>query len=276
MSGALRKLLKLPITLPLRIPAIRRMVAYEMRPHFEDMRVEVPLSAEIYCPLGHWDSVYSFSEIFVANEYGSFLDIMPLPRRWLDLGCHAGYFTLFMAWKIAAAGRPRDWNALLIDADPRMVPYVTWTLQRNHLENNARFVSAMISAEKGVKEFAMRHGMGSSSGDVTEADEICRVPCIDAAEIGKALPPPYDLIKIDIEGAEYDFVRNYPDLCRRAAYIMAEWHSNDEHGARRQELRGLCEAAGFEHAAELREIRPICVDGVWSSSGIDLYRRRTA
>src|SRR5579884_4108209 len=91
VTHALKRLLKLPITVPLRFGFIRRRVAYELRPWFGDVAFEIPLTAELACPIGHWDAAHSFSEIFVTNEYGAFLDEAPLPLRWLDLGCHAGY-----------------------------------------------------------------------------------------------------------------------------------------------------------------------------------------
>jgi FkbM family methyltransferase len=275
MINLIRKLLKLPITLPLRFGFIRRRVAYELRPWFGDVKFEIPLTAGLACPIGHWDSVHSFSEIFVTNEYGTFLDEEPLPLRWLDLGCHAGYFTLYLAWKNALAGRAKDWRALLIDADPRMEPLVSWTLKRNGLGPNGIFKLGMIGEGSGEREFALRPGMGSSS-DVAGApvESVCRVRCITAEEIIKSFPPPYDLIKIDIEGAEYDFARSYPDLCRESGYLLVEWHSPDREGKREAELRELCARNGFEHVKEVRAKREIDLDGAWNSSGIQLYRRR--
>jgi FkbM family methyltransferase len=274
MSNLLRKLAKLPITIPLKFGFIRRRVAYELRPWFRDVEFEIPLSEGLACPIAQWDSMHSFSEIFVTNEYGAFLDGIPLPQRWLDLGCHAGYFTLYLAWKNAIAGRAKDWTALLIDADPRMAPLASWTLKRNSIDGNATFKLGMIGEGTGERDFALRSGMGSSS-DVSSApaDAVCRVPCITAEEIARVFPPPYDLIKIDIEGAEYDFARGYRDLCRAATYLLIEWHSHDREGAREPELRKLCAANGFEYVKEIRAKREICDHGAWNSSGVQLYRR---
>ncbi|HEX4085163.1 MAG TPA: FkbM family methyltransferase [Chthoniobacteraceae bacterium] len=277
MSNVLRKMLKLPITLPLRVPFIRRRVAFEMRRYFGDMKIDIPLSDGLACPIAHWDSVHSFSEMFVANEYGAFLDAMPLPRRWLDLGCHAGYFTLYLAWKNAIAGRSADWSALLIDADPRMAPLTAWTLERNGLGRNARFMGGMIGEGTGPRAFALRQGMGSSAEvDGLPAQEICHVPCITAGQIAAAFPPPYDLIKIDIEGGEYDFVKNYPGLCRGAAWLLLEWHSTDAEGSGQARMGALCAGIGFEHVAEMRSRRQLRIGNDWHSSGIDLYRRKGA
>ena len=277
MSKTLRKILKLPITLPLRFPFIRRRVAFEMRQYFGDLKFDIPLTDGLGCPIGHWDSIHSFTEMFVVNEYGGFLDAMPLPGRWLDLGCHAGYFTLFLAWKNAVAGRAADWRALLIDADPRMAPLTAWTLERNGLGRNARFIQGMIGEGTGERAFALREGMGSSSQvDALPAQEIRTVPCITAADIIQAFPPPYDLIKVDIEGGEYDFVRNYPQLCRGASWLLLEWHSGDAEGSGQGKLRELCAGIGFEHAGEMRPHRHLQIGGGWFSSGIDLYRRKDA
>jgi FkbM family methyltransferase len=276
MSNALRKLnklIKLPITLPLRFGFIRRRVAFELRPWFGEYEFEIPLTGGLACPIGSWDAAHSFSEIFVTNEYGSFLDEMPLPRRWLDLGCHAGYFTLYLAWKNALAGRTKEWSALMIDADPRVEPQVAWMLRRNGLEQNAMFKLGIIAAGSGEREFALRSGMGSSAGVAGEpVDMVRRVPCVTADEIAAAFPLPYDLIKIDIEGAEYDFARSYVDLCRQAAWLLIEWHSPDREGGREAELRELCAQNGFAYVKEIRGRREICIDGAWHSSGVQLYR----
>jgi len=275
LPPALRKLLKLPITVPLRFGFIRRRAAFELRRWFGDVEFEIPLTENLACPIGRWDSVHSFSEIFVADEYGAFLQEVPLPRRWLDLGCHAGYFTLYLAWKNALAGRAGDWSALMIDADPRMAPLVSWMLRRNRLEKNGMFKAGMIGEGTGERQYALRSGMGSSSDlAAAPAEMVCRVPCITARQIAELFPPPYDLIKIDIEGAEYEFARIYADLYRQANYLLAEWHSQDREGKRAAGLKELCAQNGFDYVKEIRAKREICLQGVWNSSGVQLYRRR--
>ena len=41
----------------------------------------------------------------------------------------------------------------------------------------------------------------------------------------RLLPPPYDLVKIDIEGAEADFLRAYPKVLSATRHLLMEWHS---------------------------------------------------
>src|SRR6516165_7517463 len=75
--------------------------------------------------------------------------------------------------------------------------------------------------------------------------ELRRVRVIPPAEILAALPPPYDLIKIDIEGAEGDFIEAYRTVHAHAAAILMEWHSPDKEGSKEKSIRKLLEASDF-------------------------------
>lgn len=275
MRKTFRKFLKLPLTLSLRMPFVRKRAAFHFRQdYFSDLDINIPLGQDFWCPIRTQDSIYSFSEIFVANEYGSFLDRILPPRRWIDLGAHTGYFSLYLAWQRAVRGENGDWKALLIDADPRMQALCKATLGQNNLLAGCEFRSGLISSQRGEREFALREGMGSSF-DIHQqgVQGVQRVRVIDPAEILKALPPPYDLIKIDIEGAEFDFVESYGDVYKHASSLLMEWHSPDKEGTKAYELRGMLEAAGFRLDGELRPTRVLQLDSGWFSSGVQIYRR---
>src|SRR5688572_24879872 len=160
---ALRKLLKWPLRAALRLPAIRKRIAYELRrDYFDDLQVFIPLGHGIKCPIRRDEYVHSFSEIFLANEYGDFLDYIPLPRRWIDLGCHAGYFSAFLAWH-SRRNNTDDFTALLVDADPRVKADVEFLARVNKLERRFTFLPGLIQAGAGEKPFGLRPGMTSSS-----------------------------------------------------------------------------------------------------------------
>ena len=272
----LRKIFKLPLTLALRVPFIRERAAFHFRTdYYADIGVNMPLSDGFWCPILTQDSVHSFSEIFVSQEYGSFLDEVPLPRRWIDLGCHTGYFSLYLAWRHAVAGNAQDWRALLIDADPRMEPLARKALDTNHLPGKYQFLSGLISKAEGERDFALRDGMGSSMDtDMHGVECVQKVGVITPAAILSALPPPYDLVKIDIEGAEVEFVESYKDVYTQASAILMEWHSNDREGSAAAPLRATLEAAGFVFVKDLRPMRVLQLKDGWYSSGVQLYSRK--
>jgi FkbM family methyltransferase len=275
MQKAIRKLLKLPLTLALRAPFFRKRAAYHFRyDYFTDIDVIIPLSHGFWCPIARLDAAYSFSEIFVTGEYGSFLDEVPLPRRWLDLGCHAGYFTLYLAWQHAKAGSANQWRALLIDADPRAEALTQKTLAQNSLVRQCQFRAGLISNRTGESDFALREGMVSSAdASVGGIQGMQRVRAIPPSEILAALHPPYDLIKIDVEGSEADFLETYGDVYCNAAAILMEWHSPDREGSREESLRKMLESSGFYLARDLRPMRILQLETGWASSGTQLYRR---
>ena len=277
MKKSIRRFLKLPLTVALRTPFFRKRAAFHLRyEYFADIELSIPLSHGLSCPIPGLGALSSFSEIFVTGHYGSFLEAVPLPRRWLDLGCHAGYFTLYLAWQHAMAGSAGDWRALLIDADPRTEALTKKTLSQNSLLPKCQYRSGLISKETGELDFALREGMGSSA-DTTMGlggiQSLQRVRAIPPAEILAALPPPYDLIKIDVEGAEADFVEAYRTVYAHAAAILMEWHSPDREGSIEKVLRKLLEASDFYFVRELHPRRAFQWDGGWYSTGVQLYRR---
>ena len=270
-----REFLKLPLTLALRTSFFRKRIAFHFRyEYFSDLELSIPLSHGFSCPIPMLDAFYSFSEIFVTDEYGSFLNEIPLPGRWLDLGSHVGYFTLYLAWRHALTASAGDWRALLIDADPRTEAYTRRTLAQNSLLQKCEYLVGLISQRTGEVEFALREGMGSSSDtSMGGIRSVQRVQVIRPEKILDALPPPYDLIKIDVEGAEIDFIEAYKEVHAHAAAILVEWHSPDKEGSRAKDLRELLERSDFNLVREVRPQRTLKLDGGWYSSGVQLYRR---
>lgn len=270
----LRTFLKLPLTLPLQFKFIRKRVAFELKYHwFADLEIGIPLTEGFGCSIPELDSFYSFSEIFVTGEYGSTFQDIPLPRRWIDLGCHTGYFSLYLAWQHGLAGSP-NWSSLLIDADPRMEKFANATLQAIPIGGQWTMLSGMISAIKGEGEFALRPGMGSSSDlNLGEVQEVRRVRTISASEIESVFPPPYDLIKIDIEGGEYDFLEHYKEVYTKASFILLEWHSLDREGTGGDRAKETLARNGFRFLKTVRPKRELLLDGKWYTSGVQLYQR---
>ncbi len=270
-----RKIIKSPLIKALSSRSIRGRVIYELRSrYFEDLNFSIPLGENFHCPITEADSAYSFSEIFVNSEYADFLQRIPFPRRWLDLGCHAGYFSLYLAWQRAVRKLEGEYQALLVDADGRAKLRVTEMLRVNPLAGKFVFQHGAISRTPGEVRFAQRGGMGSSldfTDPTVSAVEVVQV--IDAAALANLLPPPYDLIKIDIEGAEMDFMEAYEPIYRQAKWLIVEWHSWDMEGLNEKVVREGFEARGFRVDSVLKPKKSGLVDGLALSTGTHLFER---
>ena len=67
--------------------------------------------------------------------------------------------------------------------------------------------------------------MAGSSFDLSDNENSYSVNILKEEEILQALPPPYDLIKCDIEGSEWEFIGHYPKILKKSKYLLMEWHS---------------------------------------------------
>jgi FkbM family methyltransferase len=268
----LRKILKKPLLLALKNEWLRRKIVYELRKDFFcDFEMSIPLGEGLSCPLFRHDYVHSFSEIFVAGEYGGLLREIPLPRRWIDLGCHAGFFSLHMAWQCRRLGSI-DFSALLLDADPRVAEGVLRLIELNALQNQFRFIGGMIGQGSGSKPFGLREVMGSSANLDTHAGEVARVPVIASDEIRKVFPPPWDLVKVDIEGGEFDLLENYGSVLAGARHLLIEWHSWDALGSGENRIREALAAREFRLEKVLQERKNFRTEGRDLTTGCHLYR----
>jgi FkbM family methyltransferase len=138
--------------------------------------------------------------------------------------------------------------ALLVDADSRVSPGVERLINLNELGSQFKYLYGAISEGNGQVDFVEQDFM-SSSLDRLVADNagsaIKEVPIIDQNVILSTLPPPYDLIKIDIEGGEYDFLLGYEQVLKNANILLVEWHSWHRGGGSGKQIQHIAESYGF-------------------------------
>lgn len=248
------------------------MLVHELHQrHFPGLNFCIPLSHGMVCPISRASNIHSFSEIFLANEYGDFLKRGSLPRRWIDLGCHAGFFSAYLAWQLRRRG-VEEFSALLIDADPRVAPDVQHLVTVNGLEQQLHFRPGMIANEDGIKPFGLREVMRSSAEVTPGVEAVALVPVISSEQIREAFPPPYDLLKLDIEGGEYGFIEHYGAVLSESRTVVVEWHSWDDVGAGEARLTDLMGKCGFEWVETVQPRKETIEEGRPLYTGCHLYR----
>jgi len=149
-------------------------------------------------------------------------------------------------------------EALLIDADEVRIPYIQDLLRINNLTEKLRFRDGAIGAGKETSKFVHSPWMGSAlasiAGTVTGATEV---PILSAAEILSIFRPPFELLKVDIEGAEYDLFTEYRDLLCCCENLLLEWHSWHPGKGGLRQLQELASEAGLEQIGELQPPRGV-------------------
>jgi FkbM family methyltransferase len=266
------RLTDLPLNALLSENAIRRRLLFQLKQnHYDELDLVVPLPNDLRCPVtnsAHW---YSFSEIFVQREYESALNAMPLPVRWIDLGCHAGYFSLYVAMRANRAELDRL-EALLIDADPRVAVGVNKLISLNSTISFA-FRNGLVGDGAGMRDFHLGPVMSSAATTTASANsgETVSTEIISQSEIMQGLPPPYDLIKVDIEGGEFEFMAHYKDLIAATKYLLLEWHSWGTEGGGAQKVIGLAADLGFTLLSEATPSHDVILDGKAEQCGVLLF-----
>jgi len=159
----------------------------------------------------------------VPGLYDTFLaTIAPdQPVRFIDLGANAGGFLLSLLKSgiqiekgVAVELNPKTWARLVYNAF-QIVP---------NAEQCLRLENAAVTTESGFLE--IRLGRGSVGDNVSgQADgELHKIRAITLQQIIEDFGTEIDILKIDIEGMEYELALTRIDALQRVRWIVIEIH----------------------------------------------------
>ena len=251
--------------------AVRQRVAWQLKTNYSsDIDIRISLDQNLFTPLFDVEIGASFSEIFLRQEYAALHEAIPCVNRWIDLGSYAGFFSLWLEWQRRNEGMVRNSEVLLVDANAAMNNWIQRVIEMNSLESTWLHRCAAVGGGTGQCEYVQRPYMGSSLISIDDAPgDRVTVPIMTESEIFRIFPPPYDLIKVDIEGAEYQLLQNYPALLREASYLCIEWHTSHTGGGLAL-TREMAASQGFAFMQELQTARTM-PSGV--QTGVCLFNR---
>jgi FkbM family methyltransferase len=145
-----------------------------------------------------------------------------------DIGAHIGSIALGAA-RLAGSGR-----LVAFDGDPENIVRLRDNSWRNGLENRLQVVHAAVWSSTSSDGISFRRGRTARSQGGVEADgnrpvlgsgELINVPAITLDNFIATGGPLPQLIKIDVEGGEYEVLRGGANLFRhQKPLIIAEIH----------------------------------------------------
>ena len=189
--------------------------------YFHELGLSFPLDNGYWVHLMENDSYNSFSEIFIQKEYEDLLPKSDL-LKVIDLGAHYGYFSLWLQSIIGSS----EFRSLLIEPSSLCKRSLEKLILQPMLSGRFTYLAGALGNPETQKiEFFDRPFMASSIYKSSSKVSSQEVKIIAEDEIIENLEPPYDLIKCDIEGSEWDFINNYPKILQNSRYILMEWHS---------------------------------------------------
>jgi FkbM family methyltransferase len=129
-----------------------------------------------------------------------------------DIGANAGFFTLALSRLAGPNGK-----VLAFEPQPGNASKIVRHLQLNHVLN-ATLIQAAVGRSDGLCAFDT--GPDDYRGRLTRADGLLQVPVIGLDAFLAAGKSPPDLIKMDIEGGEFDALNGALELLRAIRPVL--------------------------------------------------------
>jgi FkbM family methyltransferase len=146
-----------------------------------------------------------------------------------DIGANVGTMALGAAQLVGNLGR-----VIAFEGDPENIERLREHSTRNGLEDRLRVVHAAVWSRTATDGIGFRRGAPSRSQGGVEADgnrpvlgsgEVINVPAVTLDDFVAAGEPPPQLLKIDVEGGEYEVLRGANTLfARERPLLIAEVH----------------------------------------------------
>jgi len=227
----------------------REQIIFQIKQkYFHELSYSIPLKNGYWGHILENDAYDSFSEVFIQQAYANF--IPPIrPARVLDIGANYGYFSLWLQTVFPE----EEICALMIEPSTQCRRSLDYLTEQPKLKNRFHWMEGAIADPSLVKvDFYDRPYMASSVFDTSSEETSSTSKVLKTDEIIEKLPPPYDLLKCDIEGSEWDLIIHYTELICQASYLVLEWHSWHSGGGGFEQLTKKLKTLGFQilHVSE--------------------------
>jgi FkbM family methyltransferase len=187
--------------------------------------------------------VASLAEVFLQPHYWRLFDLLTTPPRTVvDLGGNCGHFPVLceMAarWKFGACNA----RYYVFEAVRAMVRNVKFTVTGAQIAERTTILHGAVGKKAGVAILTgNRKSMLTSSAVFTMGRVQERVRYIDLeAYFAAQKIEQVDVLKVDIEGSEYDMIETFPALFRMSQIVLMELHNLDARMAKARAVLADC------------------------------------
>ena len=150
-------------------------------------------------------STHIFSEIFIGECY-------PINKSTkqekviVDIGSNIGFFTIYALIK-----NPNS-QILAVEANPKNFEILKNNIYENNLSDNVKVFNCVVTSKPGLQPFYLSSNSGWSSIYNERGAKNGKIIHVDSTSLSMLFENNklnvIDLLKIDIEGAEYDIMLN--------------------------------------------------------------------
>jgi FkbM family methyltransferase len=187
-----------------------------------------------------------WDDIFVHESLAATIDI-PEPRI-LDCGANIGLASIYFTRRYPRA------KVTAFEADPQLAAVCQRNMTLNGLTEQVDVREAAVWTAEGTVDFVCE---GADSGAVASLQQpvegsIARVPSV---RLRDWLDQPVDLLKVDIEGAEFPVLDDCRDRLQNIGAMIIDVHEFDPQRRQTGAIFDLLATAGFSF--DLRSVTPL-------------------
>jgi FkbM family methyltransferase len=184
--------------------------------------LRLPFGAEVALRTKH--DVASAQDVLCHPFYWQLYSWLAVPPRLVvDAGANCGHFALLVdACSRVAFGVPVQ-HFVLVEPNPALLPVLRANLERGGLAERCTIVAGLLGARSGSGRLWVHpRNFLMSATTALEGAHPVEVPYVDlGARLGSM---PVDLLKLDIEGSEYEFVEHNGGVLAQTRMLLMEIH----------------------------------------------------
>jgi FkbM family methyltransferase len=183
---------------------------------------------------GAWSSA---GEVFLSRLYDPFFRHLHDVRHWVDLGCNNGFFSFGLLDHLTTNGKTApETRAFLADANQICATRVQAAIDLNALSSRWRCRQLVIGPPGTTVSFQQhKDSLHSNIFGHGRSRHFIRYPTTDISAMLATESQLFDLIKIDIEGAERFLFEDHLPFLKRFRFGLCEWHVPDFPGEKLHE-----------------------------------------
>ncbi len=193
------------------------LLALKVRSHFQEPGSIVPCG-EFRVEINDARNFYIlYKDVFVRRIYH--FDADRSDPFILDCGSNIGVSILYFKHLYPQA------RVVGFEPDSRVFPYLAKNMESNGLQG-IRLIQAALSSNEGLVEFFSdgKYGSGLAEQVVADGEPGWTRSQVPSMRLRHYLNEPVDFLKMNIEGAEYEVLKDSEEMLHRVKEMVIEYH----------------------------------------------------
>lgn len=192
------------------------------------------LSRLITCKLGlangatiDLDSKYqvaSFQDVFLDPNYWQLFSLLKKePKLIVDCGAHLGHFSILAEICIQSRFQKHSTEYIMVEPNSNLVRSLRDNIRKAKFLDRTQVINAAVGRKAGTVSLSMNKKNLLTSSTM-ESRGVQPIPYVDLREYCNERK--IDVLKLDIEGSEVEFVSHNADIMKMTEIVIVEVHQN--------------------------------------------------